>query len=532
MKISIIGLGKLGSCYAAVLSYKGYDVTGVDIDQASVDSLNKYIAPVVEPDLQDLISKRKGRLNAITDTAKAIEQSNVSFVIVPTPSDSEGRFSMKYVLSAAESIGRGLNNRSKYHVVVMTSTIMPGDMEGKFIPALEKFSGKKAGKDFGVCYNPQFIALGSVIKNMLHPDTVLIGESDLKAGNLIQWIYMNTVENKPHFARMNFVNAEIAKISINAFITLKVSFANMIGQVCNNTKNGNATDVLNAVGSDTRIGNKYLSAGLPFGGPCFPRDNTALSVFAENIGVNPFLPKATVNTNFNHMEFIVESIIENIPPLTKTITILGLAYKANTPVIEESPSIFLAKKLINKGIKVCAYDPLAMDNAKREIGSINYMSSTESAINGADVIVIATACDDFKKITPNRIKKTAKLIDCCGLLDEEQWGSRLIKLGKYTGKDRPTFGIENHSTINKSWYNVISTIIPLSQMQRMPEYKKYGIIFGNVDIISKIFSYIFEDNKLPEIIFKSLPTLIARYMDSDRKYISRIEQQDIILSTR
>ncbi len=164
----------------------------------------------------------------------------------------------------------------------MTSTVMPGDIEGIFIPALEASSGKKLKKDFGVCYVPQFIALGSVIENILYPDMVLIGESDPKTGKDIQTIYEIITANYPKLIRTNFTNAEIAKLTINAYITNKISFANTIGEICHNTRDADARVVLKVVGSDSRIGEKCLNPGLSFGGPCFPRDNLALSVVAED----------------------------------------------------------------------------------------------------------------------------------------------------------------------------------------------------------------------------------------------------------
>lgn len=430
MKISVIGLGKLGSCHAAVLAAKGYNVIGVDINEQFVAAINQGKAPVVEPDLQELISKNRERLTATTDTKEAISQTRASFVIVPTPSDSEGRFSMQYALTVAQAIGEGLRENNEYHVVVMTSTVMPGDMESKFVPALEAASGKKAGKDFGVCYNPEFIALGSVVRNMLYPDMVLIGESDKKAGDFIQEIYESSVENQPHFARMNFVNAELTKISINTYITTKISYANMLGQVCSRLEGADASVVLNAVGSDSRIGVKYLRAGLSFGGPCFPRDNIAFTKVAEDIGLNPILPKATDAMNSYHTDFVAETIMKAMSSGTKKVAILGLAYKPNTPVIDVSPSIALARQLVANGIEVSAYDPLALENAKQELPNINYSSDFKTTIADADVIVVTLANDEFKTLTPSHIKPTAKLIDCCALFDHKVWGTNLITLGK------------------------------------------------------------------------------------------------------
>jgi len=429
MKITVIGLGKLGSCHAAVLAYKGHDVIGVDLNVQYVNDINEGRAPVIEPSLQSLVDQCSHRLRATSDAAEAVKQSSVTFVIVPTPSEESGRFSMKYALEAAKDIGLGLKNNPNYHIVVMSSTVMPGDVESKFIPALESASGKTLGKDFGVCYNPEFIALGNVVKNMLYPDMVLIGESDKKAGDIIQQIYEGSVENKPYFARMNIINAELTKISVNTYVTTKISYANMIGHVCSKLPNSDASVVLNAVGRDSRIGIKYLRAGLSFGGPCFPRDNIAFTKLAEDIGVNPILAKATDLANAYNTEFISTLIYEKLPKGAKSIGLLGLSYKANTPVIDVSPSIALARSLLSKGLKVYAFDPLAMENSKKEIPDLIYMPDIESTVQNADIVVIGTGYEEFKTIKTEHLKQGACIIDCCGILDQREWNNKIISLG-------------------------------------------------------------------------------------------------------
>lgn len=430
MKITVIGLGKLGSCHAAVLAHKGYEVIGVDINKNFVEDINNGKAPVVEPDLQELINKCRPRLKATSNAAQAVAETEVTFVIVPTPSKANGEFSMEYALAAAKDIGEGLKNNPNYHVVVMTSTVMPGDMDGQFVPMLESVSGKKVGKDFGVCYNPEFIALGSVVRNMLYPDMVLIGESDSKAGDIIQKIYEQSVSNQPYYARMNFINAELTKISVNTYVTTKISYANMLGEICSKLKGADANVVLSAVGSDSRIGNKYLRAGLSFGGPCFPRDNLAFTKVAEKVHVDPILPKATDRMNSYHTEFVANLISEKMPSNTQNVALLGLAYKPNTPVIDVSPSIALARQLVLKNIKVCAYDPLAIENAEKELPTIIYEQDFKIAVQEADVIVVTLSYEQFKNLEPSMIKPTAIIIDCCDIMDKQKWGERLVKIGK------------------------------------------------------------------------------------------------------
>jgi len=430
-KIAVIGLGKLGACHAAVMAYKGFEVIGADINQNFVDAINNKKAPVIESGLQELISKSENRLKATTNVAEAVKNSEVTFVIVPTPSDEEGRFSMEYALKAANEIGKGLKeSTAKYPVIVMTSTVMPGDTGSKFVPTLEKSSGKKINQDFGVCYSPEFIALGTVVRDMLNPDMILIGESNEKAGDIIQSIYEKSCDNKPYFARMNFVNAELTKISVNTYVTTKISYANMLAQVCSKIEGANSDVVLNAVGKDSRIGNKYLKGGLTFGGPCFPRDNIAFSKAAEDIGIDPIMAKATDQMNHCHTKFIADLVEKHIHGKTK-VAILGLSYKPNTPVIDVSPSLALARELIKKDLQIFAYDPMAMENSKAVLSNIKYCQTMKECLSDANVIVICTTWEEFYKLTPQDVKQDAIIIDCWRILDQKLWknNKNLIRLG-------------------------------------------------------------------------------------------------------
>jgi UDPglucose 6-dehydrogenase len=380
--------------------------------------------------LQELIDSASSRLKATTDVAAAVRDSEVTFVIVPTPSDEEGRFSMEYALQAAETIGKGLKDCSaKFPVIVMTSTVMPGDTGAKFVPALEKSSGKKMNKDFGVCYSPEFIALGSVVRDMLHPDMILIGESNKEAGDIIQGIYEKSCSNKPHFARMNFVNAELTKISVNTYVTTKISYANMLAQVCSKIPGADSDVVLNAVGKDSRIGNKYLRGGLTFGGPCFPRDNIAFSKAAEDVSIDPIMAKATDHMSQGHTKYVANLVEKHLHGKTK-VAILGLSYKPGTPVVDVSPSLALAREILKKGLEISAYDPLAIENARKVLSGINYCQSMKEAVAQADAVLLCTAWEEFLSLKPSDIKKDAVIIDCWRMLKKEDWSTHhLIRLG-------------------------------------------------------------------------------------------------------
>src|SRR5229473_2002617 len=355
-RVSVIGLGKLGAPLAAVLASRGFDVIGLDVSKTLVDALNAGKMPIVEPQLNELIAANKQRLSATMDVGEAIQKSDASFVIVPTPSDSTGFFSNRFVLQAMESIGKALRRKNGYHMVVITSTVMPGTTGGEIKAALEAASGRKVGADLGLCYNPEFIALGSVVRDMLTPDSILIGESDAKAGDMLQTIYLQMCENKPPVQRMNFINAELTKISVNTYVTTKISYANMLADICDRLPGADvaeATDRINNYQVDrlTALVGKFAKAGT-------------------------------------------------------RIAILGLSYKPQTPVVEESHSVKLAAKLADAGYIVVVHDPLAQDTALAVLGDkVVGASSIEDAVRGCDLLIVATAWPDYKAIDPAWCKR-------------------------------------------------------------------------------------------------------------------------------
>lgn len=430
--LSIIGLGKLGSPMAAVFAVKGYNVIGVDKNQHYVDQINQGIAPVTEPELQDYITKGRQHLTATTDINHAIQNSDATFIIVPTPSGADGIFTNKYVIDAMHDIGAALKTKDSYHLVVVTSTVMPGSTGGDIRKALETASGKQLGDSLGLCYSPEFIALGSVIRNMLYPDFYLIGESDKKAGDLLEMIYLHSSENRPFVKRMNFVNAELAKISVNTYVTTKISYANMLSEICDYLPEADVDVVTDAIGCDSRIGIKYLKGGVAYGGPCFPRDNVAFNQLARILDVKTDIAKATDTIN-HHQTQRVLNIIQSLSRSGNRVSILGLSYKPNTPVIEESQGVALAIKLMSEGYEISVYDPVAIEAAQSVLGSkVTYANSLDSALQNADVVVLMTAWDEFRGINEDMFtSKGTQVIDCWRLLETDSFKNMdLIHLGK------------------------------------------------------------------------------------------------------
>jgi UDPglucose 6-dehydrogenase len=415
MKISVIGLGKLGAPLAAVFASKGFDVIGVDMNAASVEAINSAQAPVDEPQLQELMTQHRERLRATLDIAEAITQSDVTFVIVPTPSDATGRFSNAALLRAMEDIGAALRRKTGYHVVVVTSTVMPGSTGGEIRAALERHSGRVVGPALGLCYNPEFIALGSVVRDMLRPDMILIGESDAKAGDLLESIYHRSCDNQPAVRRMNFVNAELTKIAVNTFVTTKISYANMLADICDRLPDANVDVVTQAVGSDSRIGTKYLKGATGYGGPCFPRDNAAFGVLARSLGARAELAEATDTLNRYQVERVMGAVEARLND-SGVVGVLGLSYKPDTAVVEESQGLALVERLLDLGRRVTAYDPKALPAAQRAVRRpFDAAASAADCVRAASLVVIMTPWPEFRDIPIEAFSRSSgrlTVIDC------------------------------------------------------------------------------------------------------------------------
>jgi UDPglucose 6-dehydrogenase len=432
MRIAVVGLGKLGGPLAAVLASKGNEVLGIDVNPEPVRLINEERAPVEEPGLQKLVSASGQRLTATTDLAAAAE-AEVSILLVPTPSDERGAFSNEYVLSAIEEIGRGLAASADYHVVVVASTVMPGSCDAELRPALERASGRRVGEALGLCYSPEFIALGNVIRDMLEPDMVLIGESDQRAGEVLEVLYGGVCENEPPFRRMSLVNAELTKIAVNTYVTMKISYANALADMCERLQGADVDVVTNALGLDTRIGPKYLRGAIAYGGPCFPRDNKAFAVLARDLGAEPLLAEATDAVNVaqvDRLARVVQSRLES----GDAVGILGLAYKPDTGVVDESPGIALARLLGQAGYAVYVYDPVALDAALPAIGGVAQgCSSVAEVLERSDIVVITTPWPEFAELPITAFKAShPAVVDCWRLLSDDVYGDSLdiVRLGR------------------------------------------------------------------------------------------------------
>jgi UDPglucose 6-dehydrogenase len=421
--VSIVGLGKLGSPMMACLASRGCRVVGVDTNETYLRLLRDGRSPVNEPDVEDLLRAHRGRISVTNDHQAAVMMSQITFVVVATPSQEDGTFSLRYVQAACEKIGEALRGKREFHVIVITSTVLPEDTETTVRRTLEAASGKTCGTDFGLCYNPEFIALGSAVHDMLHPDFVLIGESDQRSGGILEALHRKIVGGHVPVVRTSFVNAELAKISVNTFVTTKISYANMLAEVCERIPGCDVDVVTSAIGLDTRIGSKYLRGRLGYGGPCFPRDNLAFAAMARQRGTAASLAEVTDAVNRRQVIRLAERV-RNLVSSGGRLGILGLTYKPRTDVVEESQGMHLAKAAVAAGIPVIVYDPLGMPNAREVLGgAVGYASSAEECVQKSQVVVIATPWDEFKRLDPLDFAHNPRraLIDCWRILAADEF---------------------------------------------------------------------------------------------------------------
>ena len=408
-RYSVIGLGKLGASMAAAIASRGHVVIGADIDPETVRRVRAGEAPVEEPGVAELLRAHGNRIEATTDTAAAVRETDVTFVVVPTPSEADGSFSLAQARVAMEEVGRGLAGTAGYHLVVMSSTVLPGATRHGLVPVLEEASGRVAGPDFGMCYSPKFIALGSVIRDFLNPDFTLVGELDPRSGETLEACYGELLENAAPCRRMSLENAELAKVALNTYVTTKITFANMLADLCERLPGGDVDVVADALGLDRRVGRQYLTGATSYGGPCFPRDNHALAFLARALGTSAELAETTDRLNRRETERLLDRIGE---VRGRQVAVLGLAYKPETPVVEESAGLAIVDGLVARGARVRAYDPLAGASAATEMpAEVEVAPSARACVAGSAVVIVTTADPAFVSLRPEDFAPGARIYD-------------------------------------------------------------------------------------------------------------------------
>ncbi len=423
-KILCIGLGKLGLVFSQVLAEKVGPTFGYDVNKETILSIKKN-KKSIEPKLNSLLKKNKKKFKIINNLSNGINSTNGAFLILPTPSKKNNEYDNSYLEKSLIQIGPYLKNKKEY-LINITSTVNPGSCE-YFIKMMEKKFNLIHGKNFILTYNPHLIALGSIYNDILNSDLVLIGSNNEKGFKILKNIYSLFYPNNLSKLKMlNLKEAEISKIAINSYITMKISYTNLLSQISDTTKNINTSKILNAIGDDKRIGNKYLKLGAMFSGPCFPRDNLNFAQFLKKNKINYSLLRSTDDLNNIQVNRYLKIFNEEKKKLKKKpiIGLCGLSYKENTLVQTKSPAIEILKKLKNK-YKILFHDtniPMNFNNKK-------FIKNPKIFFNSTDIIFVCYKNNKFKNFSSYQTNKKKIIIDLWNFIKSKNKKVFIKKVG-------------------------------------------------------------------------------------------------------
>jgi len=397
MKVCVVGAGYVGLATAVMLSKLGHDVVCADIDEGRVKSVNHGKLPFHEPPLEKELSRlvKAGRLKATTDTVGSAKDSQVIFICVQTPSLPSGRIDVKPVKAASRAVAKAIGRAGDRKLVVVKSTVVPSTTDSVVRPLLEAHSRKLAGRDFGLCMNPEFLQEGSALRDSLTPSRIVIGADDRRSGDELSRLYRNI---KAPVIRTDTRSAEMIKYASNVFLATKITYANEIANIC--ARLGiDSEPVLRAAGMDPRIGSLFLKPGLGFGGSCLPKDVRALKDKASGEDYRPRLLSALLATNDAQPSEglrLLESAIGSVRG--KRIAVLGLAFKGGVDDIRETRAFPLVTSLLAKGANVVAFDPMAMPNFIKVMPAIDYAESAADSLKGADGCIVQADWPEFRSL--------------------------------------------------------------------------------------------------------------------------------------
>jgi UDPglucose 6-dehydrogenase len=399
MQVSVIGTGYVGLVTGVCLADLGHTVVCVDIDEKRVKEINQGKPPIFEAGLEEALDRvlKAGRLRATTDLEGAVLDTSVSFLSVGTPSGLLGYIDLKYIEEVSRGIGRALKQKRGYHLVVVKSTVVPGTTEHSVIPLLEKESGKKAGRDFGVAMNPEFLREGNAIKDFLHPDRIVLGGIDGRSLQGLRELYRDIegplLETDPK-------TAEMIKYATNSFLVTKISFINEIGNICK-LLDIDVYEVAKGLGMDSRVSPRFLRAGIGFGGSCFPKDVNALVGKAKEVYYRPILLNAALEVNETQPLRLVELLERRVGSLQDVdVVVLGLAFKPGTDDMREAPSIKIITALLRRGARVHATDPKALEEARKIFGEHERLTlhpTPEGAVRMGRYLLLVTEWEEFRR---------------------------------------------------------------------------------------------------------------------------------------
>ncbi|MDZ7363341.1 MAG: UDP-glucose/GDP-mannose dehydrogenase family protein [candidate division KSB1 bacterium] len=433
MRICMIGTGYVGLVTGTCFAEFGNDVTCVDIVKEKIDKLNRGELPIYEPGLDVMVAQnvKEGRLTFTTDLKKSVEDALVIFIAVGTPQAEDGSADMRYVEAVTKDIARYMN---EYKVIVNKSTVPVG--AGKWIKKLIQENQPKP-IHFSVASNPEFLREGSAIEDFMRPNRVVIGTEDPEAAAIMRDLYKPLYLIETPIVMTDLASAELTKYAANAFLATKISFINEIATICERV-GADVHEVAKGMGLDQRIGTKFLHAGPGYGGSCFPKDTRALLNIARKNDYTFKIVEAAVEVNDEQRRRMLEKIKRTIGNLNgKTIAVLGLAFKPNTDDMREAPSIDIIKGMQKEGARIKAYDPVAMQEAKKFLPDIEFMDDTYSPMAGADALIFITEWNQFRSLDLKKIKhllKTPIVIDLRNIYEPQRMrehGFTYVAVGRH-----------------------------------------------------------------------------------------------------
>lgn len=424
MNIAIIGTGYVGLVSGACFAEMGVNVTCVDVDKQKIDNLTNGVVPIYEPNLTDMVIKNHsaGRLHFSTDLKSCLSDVEVLFCAVGTPPDEDGAADLRYVLDVARTVGQNID---KYILFVTKSTVPVGTARKVKAVIAEELSRRGGDVEFDVASNPEFLKEGAAIKDFMSPDRIVVGTESQRARQIMDKLYKPFTLNHYRMIYTDIPSAEMIKYASNAMLATRISFMNEIANLCD-LVGADVNMVRQGIGSDSRIGNKFLYPGCGYGGSCFPKDVKALIRTASDNGYVMSILQAVENVNNRQKSILFDKLclVFDGDIKDKTIAVWGLAFKPETDDMREAPSLVVIDKLLTAGCSVKVYDPIAMDECRRRIGnSVMYADNMYDAAEGADAILLITEWKEFRMPSWSRVRqimKTPVIIDGRNIYDKNE----------------------------------------------------------------------------------------------------------------
>ena len=432
MKIGVVGLGFVGLSLSSVLASKNISTIGIDSDKEKCKTILNGKPPFFEPELEKTLKEGLGKKFLISDDFSLLLDCELIFVTVGTPQRNDGSIELSIIKNAIKKISYILNKSKKAQTVIIKSTVVPGTMKNVVLPILEKGSKKRAGKDFGLISNPEFLQESSAIKNTKFPHLIILGG--------YQTLFMKKFEKfliKLHpnteIIVTNHQTAEMIKYANNSFLATKISFINQLSNICQRIPEVNIDEIAKVIGLDPRIGQLFLNAGPGYGGSCLPKDMKALINFSNKVGVKPTLLDAVEEINVKQLNQIISLLERKIGKInSKKITVFGTSFKPNTDDVRDSISIQLIQKLLKKKANVTVFDPRAIENTKKIFGKkISYGNSMTDALDKSQCVIIMTHWKQFEKLDARYLKRMNRklIIDCRRIFTNKKLDAEYIALG-------------------------------------------------------------------------------------------------------